>query len=242
MNRATSPLEIFRQEHTVALEQLARLRQHATDLRQNGYSEASLAELREATRFIDQEVRVHNEKEEKVLFPVIEQVVPYGPTAVMREEHRQLWDALGELTAAIEALQANATDAERLTRLVRPAMFIYTLLSDHIAKENDILYPMAEQWLSPEQMAEVAKAMDTRYAATVDARPLPAPKKHPAIFETFERLKPGEVMLLVNDHDPKPLYYQFAAERPGQFEWAYLQSGPEVWQVEIRRTTGAAAG
>lgn len=78
--------------------------------------------------------------------------------------------------------------------------------------------------------------MATNYAATVDARVLPIPQKHPTIFRTFEDLPVGEAMLLVNDHDPKPLYYQFAAERTGQFEWRYLENGPEVWQVEIRRT------
>jgi len=42
-------------------------------------------------------------------------------------------------------------------------------------------------------------------------------------------------MILVNDHDPKPLYYQFAAEHPGRFEWNYLMAGPEVWRVEIKK-------
>jgi hemerythrin-like domain-containing protein/uncharacterized protein (DUF2249 family) len=84
--------------------------------------------------------------------------------------------------------------------------------------------------------------MATTYASVVDARTLPIPQKHPTIFRTFEALGAGQAMLLVNDHDPKPLYYQFAAERAGQFEWRYLENGPEVWQVEIRRTAGGAAG
>ena len=83
--------------------------------------------------------------------------------------------------------------------------------------------------------------MATTYAATVDARILPVPQKHPTIFTTFERLAIGESMLLVNDHDPKPLYYQFAAERTGQFDWLCLENGPEVWKVEIRRTGSAMA-
>jgi len=81
--------------------------------------------------------------------------------------------------------------------------------------------------------------MPATYAATVDARVLPIPQKHPTIFRTFEGLVVGDSMLLVNDHDPKPLYYQFAAERTGQFEWRYLENGPEVWKVEIRRVAPA---
>lgn len=83
--------------------------------------------------------------------------------------------------------------------------------------------------------------MTPTHAATVDARVLPIPQKHPTIFRTFEGLAVGDAMLLVNDHDPKPLYYQFAAERTGQFEWRYLENGPEVWKVEIRRVAAAAA-
>jgi uncharacterized protein (DUF2249 family) len=47
-------------------------------------------------------------------------------------------------------------------------------------------------------------------------------------------------MELVNDHDPRPLYYQFNAEMPGEFAWAYLEQGPETWRVAITRV-GAAS-
>ncbi len=59
------------------------------------------------------------------------------------------------------------------------------------------------------------------------------PQRHPLIFQTFESLAPGEAFLLVNDHDPKPLYYQFQAERAGTFSWDYVERGPEVWRVRI---------
>ncbi|MHB9026153.1 MAG: DUF2249 domain-containing protein [Armatimonadota bacterium] len=71
------------------------------------------------------------------------------------------------------------------------------------------------------------------FAATVDVRPMPAPEKHKNIFATFDSLQPGESMLLINDHEPRPLYYQFLMEMPDQFEWEYLEEGPEVWQVRI---------
>ena len=50
---------------------------------------------------------------------------------------------------------------------------------------------------------------------------------------TFQALGPGEGFELVNDHAPKPLYYQFAAELPGRFTWEYLEQGPEMWRVRI---------
>jgi uncharacterized protein (DUF2249 family) len=70
---------------------------------------------------------------------------------------------------------------------------------------------------------------------TIDVRPVAPAQRHPLIFETFEGLAPGESFILVNDHDPKPLYYQFKFEREGQFTWEYLEQGPDVWRVRIGR-------
>lgn len=71
------------------------------------------------------------------------------------------------------------------------------------------------------------------FAATVDARKYAPKDKHPTILNTFVSLKPKEKMELINDHDPRPLYYQFNVEMPDQFEWEYLEEGPEVWRVSI---------
>ena len=70
----------------------------------------------------------------------------------------------------------------------------------------------------------------------LDVREIPPVQRHPLIFRTFDALQPGGAFVLVNDHDPKPLYYQLYFERPGQFAWEYLEQGPEVWRVRIRRT------
>ena len=69
----------------------------------------------------------------------------------------------------------------------------------------------------------------------LDVREVAPRVRHPLIFSTFDGLQAGQSFVLVNDHDPKPLYYQFEAERAGQFRWQYLASGPEVWQVRISR-------
>jgi uncharacterized protein (DUF2249 family) len=47
----------------------------------------------------------------------------------------------------------------------------------------------------------------------LDVREIPPRERHPEIHEAFEALDPGEALTLVNDHDPKPLYYEFQAER-----------------------------
>ncbi|MFO7262112.1 MAG: DUF2249 domain-containing protein [bacterium] len=70
---------------------------------------------------------------------------------------------------------------------------------------------------------------------TLDVRVIPPREKHPTIFRTFEALAPGDSFVLINDHDPRPLRYQFEAELSGRFGWEYLEQGPEVWRVRITK-------
>ena len=69
----------------------------------------------------------------------------------------------------------------------------------------------------------------------LDIRPIAPKDRHPLIFDRFEALATGESFVLVNDHDPKPLFYQFQAERADQFTWEYLEQGPQDWRVRIGR-------
>jgi len=77
-------------------------------------------------------------------------------------------------------------------------------------------------------------------ATVLDVRKLPPRERHALIFKTFEQLSLGQAVLLVNDHDPKPLYYQFMAEYPGEVDWQYMEQGPEVWRVRIGKVTKVA--
>jgi len=69
----------------------------------------------------------------------------------------------------------------------------------------------------------------------LDIRPIPPMHRHPLIFDKFNALQSSEGFILVNDHNPKPLFYQFQAELTGQFSWDYLEEGPEAWRVRIGR-------
>ena len=82
--------------------------------------------------------------------------------------------------------------------------------------------------------------MDEKDTITIDVRQIPPPQRHTMIFQTFDGLTPGQSFILINDHDPKPLYYQFLHEREGQFGWEYQEEGPETWQVKISRVAASA--
>ena len=46
----------------------------------------------------------------------------------------------------------------------------------------------------------------------LDARSIPAARRHSSIHDAFEDLEPGETLTILNDHEPKPLFYEFQAE------------------------------
>lgn len=69
----------------------------------------------------------------------------------------------------------------------------------------------------------------------IDVRTIPPGQRHPQIFGVLTALAPGGAMLVTSDHDPRPLHYQIETRYPEQFEWEYLEQGPDVWRVEIKR-------
>ena len=68
-----------------------------------------------------------------------------------------------------------------------------------------------------------------------DVREISCREKHALIFRRWAGLPVGAHFVLINDHDPVPLYYQFAAQFPAAFEWEYLIAGPDVFHVKITR-------
>lgn len=66
--------------------------------------------------------------------------------------------------------------------------------------------------------------------------------KHPTIFQKFDELKPGRALIINNDHDPKPLFYQMQAERGDIFTWEYLKQGPDEFKIKVtKKLTGKSA-
>lgn len=72
---------------------------------------------------------------------------------------------------------------------------------------------------------------------TVDVRGLPPPMRHEQILRMFDDLKPGETMLVVNDHEPVHLAEVLKHMRKNFDAGAYrpYQRGPFEWVGEVRR-------
>jgi len=77
----------------------------------------------------------------------------------------------------------------------------------------------------------------SEFSGRVDIREiLPHKDKYPTVYKTFESLKIGEQMELINDHEFRPIFeYKFPLDFPEQYEWTYLEEGPEVWRVAVTK-------
>ena len=77
--------------------------------------------------------------------------------------------------------------------------------------------------------------MQTAQDIFLDVTILEPRMKHPTIFRIFDDMQGGESLVIHNDHDPKPVYYQLLGERGNIFKWEYLEQGPEWWEVRITK-------
>ena len=77
----------------------------------------------------------------------------------------------------------------------------------------------------------------SEYAGRIDIREIePHQNKYPTVYKTFKSLRIGEKMELINDHDSRPIFeYKFPLDFPDQYEWSYLEKGPEVWRVAVTK-------
>ncbi len=123
-----------------------------------------------------------------------------------------------------------AADGWAMLRHARPD------LADRLDGTMHYVARLEQQLETTEPGPEVRMSTPDR---TIDVRTEIPRVRHELIFTTFDTLPVDAAFVLVNDHDPKPLYYQLAAEHPGEFTWEYLDEGPEVWRVRIGRVAAA---
>lgn len=90
-------------------------------------------------------------------------------------------------------------------------------------------------------LATAGAALPADTSEELDLREVPRPQRHPMIFAKFDALAVGDSVRLLNDHDPIPLNRQFDNIRPGQASWEYIERGPALFRIRIRRISAATA-
>ncbi|MDE3101568.1 MAG: DUF2249 domain-containing protein [Chloroflexota bacterium] len=198
-------------------------------------------------RVLREDLMPHARGEEKELYPAIDPLVAAHarPTATMSIDHEHIEAYVKAIGAVVERarsakdpeLAALRSDLHDLIERLR------AILDLHTEKEERVYLPLIDTAMPADAQArlleEIHASAEATKDPTLDVRSLAPARRHGVIFETFGALAEGQGFVLLNDHDPKPLYYQFSAEMPGTFSWEYLERGPD-WRVRIARTRKAA--
>ena len=173
-------IEVLLEEHRQLMIPIRNLERAVESLASRGEAALPAARtvLTEAARMVTTRLLDHARKEDEVLFPALERTFDrdHGPTAVLRAEHQDIAAqahvfkrTVHELErvehpailAGGSALGALASGEGDVTRIVTLARALIGLLEAHFGKEEEILFPMARQMLSPGELLEIAGRMDT---------------------------------------------------------------------------------
>lgn len=178
--------------------------------------------------YVATELLPHAAAEEVTIYPAAE---AYEGRLIqsLLTEHEVLRRLAGELAGAREG-------SER----VALAGALVELFSVHARKENEQVVPAivdngVDLAALIGRIHELGEATAPAAVAEIDVRRVPHAQRHDQIFAALGRLGDGEAVVIVNDHDPKPLRYQIDALWPGVFAWTYRESGPERWAVRVVR-------
>ena len=137
-------------------------------------------------------------------------------------------------------LLAAAGQGDRACRLVAQAWAALRVPRPELAVRVTAALHRLVRSVTAEPIAFSTRATTgTSAGDLLDVRELAPARRHESIFAAYQALAPGAGFVLVNDHDPKPLRYQFEAEHAGEHTWDYLEEGPRVWRVRIGRSVGA---
>ncbi|MBP1655507.1 MAG: hemerythrin [Bacteroidetes bacterium] len=158
VRRSIDPIARFLQEHDATLMQLSALNRATRTLADQGYSDDAMGRVRTAVQFLAEEVGDHNTREEEALFPVLERYVE-GPTHVMREEHKELKRELRKLQTAARAVRSSRVSTTTLRTLRARAQTVIQRFVNHIHKENHILFPLVQKFLTRDALREIARRM-----------------------------------------------------------------------------------
>ncbi|MDP2730165.1 MAG: hemerythrin domain-containing protein [Dehalococcoidales bacterium] len=159
MTSHKKPTDILRQEHENVLQKLDALEGVISRLHEK---DAIAAQLKDLASFFNTDFWTHFAKEEEALFPELEKFIPRdaGPVGVMLMEHDELRKTNTEIQRAIDEYFTGSDSLQASAVIQNHGNSFIMVLRDHINKENNILFMMADMHLDGSQEATVLKRFD----------------------------------------------------------------------------------
>ncbi|WP_238654835.1 hemerythrin domain-containing protein [Paenibacillus piscarius] len=123
---------------------------------------AQLRRLRQAVLAFGIPLKRHTEKEETYFFPLLGRYIGFdqGPLAGIQEEHREIDGYIGHFLHHSEG-DIEQMPLEAIRAAVRDAGEAFEVLTVHFVKEETVIFPMAENQLSPKDKKRLSEQLNT---------------------------------------------------------------------------------
>ena len=156
MTNGKKPTEMLKEEHQNVLQKLDALEEAIGHL--DGKEGISF-KLKELASFFETDFWVHFTKEEEALFPEIERFIPRdgGPTGMMLVEHEDLRNTNKEFQRAIHEYLGDSAGPQVAGMIQQHGTHFIGVLRQHIDKEDNILFMMADMHLDQAQIDKVVR-------------------------------------------------------------------------------------
>ncbi|RSK52357.1 hemerythrin domain-containing protein [Bacillus canaveralius] len=144
-------LALLKEEHPPLIQLLDELVELSKKVEDSDQKQDVFAILTEKVKAFFSKLERHSEKEEGILFKMMEVYLGKGtgPIAVMEHEHEQAKSMIrGFLNKTEGDGPLSTEEMHACTAFIRKA---YSILVDHFAKEENVLYPMAENLFTKEE-------------------------------------------------------------------------------------------
>ncbi len=148
------PIDLLKKEHRDSLRRMGLMQQAAVSIRDSGFSAKSFREIAESILFLGKDIRRHNDKEERYLFPLLDRHV-MGATSEVRHERRDFWRAVNDLSKFVRDVEDGRVHSTTIRELVQTTLFIVEHFRATVNKEDTVLFPMANRMFTPEEYAQM---------------------------------------------------------------------------------------
>ena len=160
------PTHVLRSEHRQIDEQLDVLSAALRRLGDGGPAPDVLDRIESVAGYIDGEMALHHRKEEDCLFPFLEEFLASENLRLDARiaDHEDLNIMNGKFKEALNECRelAGGRRAAFSAQMLRGyGLYIVHLVREHLLKEDQILFLVADEYLTPEQEAEIL----SRFAA-----------------------------------------------------------------------------
>lgn len=167
-------LQAFFDEHEAAKAELTKFEDILKRMREEG-PQAGADGLAAFYRFLDEKILVHNQKEEKVLFPMLQEKMiadgdhsngPSKTTAIdmLEDDHIKLMQ-LAAVSFNMIGLSSRLPDEQSavitLDAGIEQGSALVEMLRLHVFREENVVFPMAQKKLTKEELDQLKVAFDS---------------------------------------------------------------------------------